>query len=93
MKKKIGLFLVLLVVSVSLISCGETSVENNMPSGYEIASSFKVGDDSSVYALKHIETNCYYAFSDRAGYSGGTSITQMFIERDGSSVPYCEGGE
>lgn len=40
-----------------------------------------------IYQMKDKTTGCYYTFVD--GYQS-TAITQMFIEKNGVSVPYCE---
>lgn len=90
MKKKIGLFLGLVAVSVSLIACSETSVEADIPSSFEILTIDEVRF-TEVYVIKEKNTGCFYVSSIASSNSaGGNSITQMMIEKNGVSVPYCE---
>lgn len=41
----------------------------------------------TLYTYKHKQTGCYY-LTNKNGYSGG--MVQMFIEKDGESIPYCD---
>lgn len=88
--KLFGLGFLFLAVSMSLVACGETSVDAGVPSGYEEVTKDKITDYTSVRTIKNIQTNCFYSFAVRVGNGGGVSIVQMFVEENGVSVPYCE---
>lgn len=93
MKKRVGLFLGLLALSVTLIACSDTSVEANVPDSFEVISKDEIGR-AYVYQIKHKVTGCHYMLSDTffKGVESAQVTTQMFIEKNGVSVPYCEGG-
>lgn len=84
MKKKIGLLLGMLALSVSLIACGGNTGEAST----EIDGFTKVSSKGDLAIYKHNETNCYYTVFSR--YKVGGNITQMFIEKNNMSIPYCE---
>lgn len=91
MKKKIGLFLGLIIVSVTLIACNESSAEASIPSGFEVVTQDKINKGAEhVITVKHIKTKCLYVLTHTKGNGNGGGITQMFIEKDGASVPFCE---
>ena len=94
MKRKwlaIGLF-----VFASLFGCSQLdngSVSASLPSGFELISEDKLSVWGDVAKVKEIETGCYYILG-RATNSTVSSVSgfmeQMFIEKDGVSVPYCD---
>jgi len=49
-----------------------------------------VSKSDGNYIYKHKKTGCYY-LRTKLGYSGG--VVQMMVEKDGVTVPYCEGGK
>lgn len=93
MKKKIGLFLGLLLVTVSLIACTGESAGAKLPDGFELLTENRIRF-TDVYITKEKSTGCLYIISVAANSSsGGNSVTQMLIEKNGVSVPYCEEGK
>lgn len=68
------------------IDNGEVSA--SLPTGFTITTE----EDNeinrhTVTVMHHNDTGCNYIIID-GNYSGG--ITQMFVEKDGVSVPYCD---
>lgn len=91
---------VLLVVGL-LFACSEVefggngsgNVHASLPSGFELVSEDEISKMSTLRKLKEVETGCYYIFG-RTWNGGGSSVSgsieQMFIEKDGVTVPYCD---
>jgi hypothetical protein len=81
--KKITMLLALLVI---LSGCGE--VEKDDVSTNKAIQSFIIvnNKDDNFVEYKHIKTGCHYVDSTfNADY-----LTQMFIEKNGVSVPFCD---
>ncbi|MEK4025371.1 hypothetical protein [Sporosarcina sp. FSL W7-1283] len=76
----------LLVLATFFAGCSSSSVGANMPSSFEILSRDSV-HNSEVEKIRDKETGCYY-LSSSGSYKA--ALTQMFIEKDGVSVPYCD---
>lgn len=93
MKRK--MLLVGMVGFTGLFGCSQVTkidnVEASVPSGYEIveiAQEYsKKGWSPEVIEIKHKKTGCHYLYIAN-GHNGG--FQQMFIEKNGVSVPYCE---
>lgn len=88
----------LLISALALIfvigGCGageENSAQASLPSDYTIIS------ETDIYkgeifetVLKHNRTDCYYSVTvDKYNWEG-SAPTQMFVEKNGVSVPYCD---
>ena len=72
----------------ALFGCSQ--VDNTVSAGkegeFEVVS--KESFDYNYFTkIKHKETGCYYLYVTSSQKAG---LTQMFIEKDGASVPYCE---
>lgn len=83
---KFKLATLLVIMSILTTSCATSRVvEAEMqpiPYGFSIVESDFNG---SLKTLMHEKTGCYYVY---AVYDG-KAVTQMFIEKNGVSVPYC----
>jgi hypothetical protein len=90
--RKLILGIACLGVSAALIGCGNntSSVSASLPNGFEAVTTDSIGFNNEVLTLKNVNTGCYYALSNKSDWNSGTSITQMLIEKDGASVPYCD---
>lgn len=78
---------------VALFGCSQVTnvdVSAQLPSGFE----FKTVDEinfGEVYKGKDKETGCYFIFGTSRNNSSTTiSMEQIFIEKNGVSVPYCD---
>lgn len=88
MKKK-KLMLTGLVGFAFLFGCNQIDngeVKAGLPESFKVVAETEVGGDT-YYEVKHVVNGCHYVFVN--GYQA-VSITQMFIEKDGVSVPYCD---
>lgn len=90
--KKQKLVLTGLVGFAFLFGCNQVEPTNevkaSLPNGFELITEDEYDDIyQNVYTLKNIATGCHYTLTDRS-HNGG--IIQMFIEKDGVSVPYCD---
>jgi hypothetical protein len=84
LKKLISIVSILLLLS--LVACSENSTNAKLPNGYiEVSEDELTGGTLTV--VKHKETGCYYTLFD--GFKAG-AFTQMFVEKNGQTVPYCE---
>lgn len=88
--------IILTVMSVLIASCGSPApntvvASSGLPYGFIQVTApidYSTGGNSGhVFTVKHIDTGCYYALMI-GGYKG--AFTQMFVEKNGVSVPYCE---
>jgi len=73
-----------------LFGCSQVSqdVSASLPNGFKIVAKDKIGEGRSTqYVLNHIESGCKYVYID---HWDATAITQMMIEKDGATIPYCE---
>lgn len=71
---------------LSISACGnESPVEAGTPSGFTEVTRDELAD--TVTVIKHNETACYYVSTKGVR---ATAITQMFVEKNGVSVPYCD---
>lgn len=73
-----------------LFGCNQidkVEVSASEESEYEIVLNEKLTHSEDLTQVKHRETGCHYLYYD--GVQGG-GLTQMFIEKDGQTVPYCE---
>lgn len=86
MKKK--LILIGFLGFTALFGCSQVSqeVEAGKDSDVVKASSDRI-DWVDYTIIKHKETGCHFMFADGDQESG---FVQMFIEKNGVSVPYCE---
>jgi len=51
-------------------------------------------NDMEIYKVKEEVNGCYYVIAIPSyGTSYTPSVTQMMVEKDGVTVPYCEGGK
>jgi hypothetical protein len=79
MKKLIILALILL-----LTACGARVVEADLPNGFILVEKNSI-DNYTIRTIQHEKTGCYYVLTT----GSGTSVEQMFVEKNGVSVPYC----
>lgn len=84
-------FSLIFILTLILTACGgveDTESESITPSNFEIVSHDVIDDNdkTDLFTVRHKETGCLYIVTD--GYKSG-GITQMFIEEDGVTVPYC----
>lgn len=92
MKKLIVVFVLILF---SLIGCSQTTnnqAQADLPPGFEVVSKTERSNNGSrnVYELRHIKTSCYFAYSSNNDNGTISSLTQIYIEKNGVSVPYCD---
>lgn len=64
------------------VSSNKVSAEEVISDNFEIISESEEG--AFTYELIHTPTQCHYVQTHKGG------LTQMFIEKDGVSVPYCD---
>ena len=88
-------WVVLILTGVLLAGCSTEETGDNLsdkkgtlPSGFTFVNKDGLHGDHITVA-KHNETGCYYTFLN-GGYDTTVGATQMFVEKDGVSVPYCE---
>lgn len=91
MKKRIlisGIAMIALIGGCSDV--GEEIDDASLPIGFEVVSEDKVRH-GRIYKAKEVVTGCYYVMGSSA-YSSSTTVSfeQMYIEKDGVSVPYCD---
>lgn len=91
--KKQKLVLTGLVGFAFLFGCSqvdEGKVEASLPNGYVMVSENEF-DKGNIYTLKHIQTGCHYTYTTSIYRNAfAPNVEQMFIEKDGVSVPYCD---
>lgn len=64
--------------------------EASVSKAYTIVSETTMKDrDIILLGLQHKDTGCHYNMTVNIYQYKGTDTTQMFIEKDGVSVPYC----
>lgn len=79
---------ILTLLGLMLILSGCGGVEKDESSTNKVNQSFIIvnNEDDNFVEYKHIKTGCHYVDSTfNADY-----LTQMFIEKNGVSVPYCD---
>lgn len=84
--KKLLIGAVLLAALLS--GCGEGNSEttsDKYPAGYDVVA-VQLVDGYYIHELKHKQTGCHFSMSS----GSGSSFEQMFIEKDGQSIPYCD---
>ena len=74
---------------------GCSKISNEVDAGSEhlfmkVGSSYQLDDINEVTQFKHKITGCNFIYVD--GYRDG-GLVQIMIEKDGVTVPYCEGGK
>ena len=62
-------------------------VEAGLPEGFNIVSVDKDNINGYSEILKHKETGCHYVVIHA---TQAVSVEQMFVEKNGVSVPYCD---
>lgn len=67
------------------IDNGEVSAST--PNGFSLVTKTDIGMRNDALELVHNETKCHYLYVDGVQKAG---LIQMFVEKDGASVPYCE---
>lgn len=90
MKKIIG---VLAIGLLLLAGCAEEGqVSAGVPEGFMNVTNDEIDDDGdhTLSVFQHLDTGCYFAVTHGYSYDSSSSITQMYVERNGVSVPYCE---
>jgi len=92
--KNIALWLIALTFSLIVYGCGgvnETSyeAEASIPEGFKFITTQEMKHGIILTEIIHIESNCHYLI---ATDFDATSLEQMHIEKNGVSVPYCDGG-
>lgn len=70
-----------------LIAGGTTTSEAKLPSGFRPVTEDVLAEDSEVMVIQHLKTGCYYTLVDSFE---GNGFVQMFVEKNGVSVPYCD---
>lgn len=95
MKVKSALLIMVSIVFILvqvLVGCGEqpTKVAKaDIPQGFTEVSQDEIPDgltNDTIIELRNKETKCYYAYM-RTG--NGISLTEMYINDGGRTVPYC----
>lgn len=75
-----------------LFGCSQVSyeVKAELPSGFTLTTVDRI-NQAEIYKIKDKVTGCYYivGVSNSSSYTSASS-TQMFIEKNGVAVPYCE---
>lgn len=84
MKTKLKVMIGMAALAIALIGCGDQAAEAGKEKAFKLISK---DDDSELLEYQHVETGCHYL--KYSGHRKG-NITQMFIEKNGVSVPYCE---
>lgn len=90
MKRK--LLLVGMLGFTILFGCSQASneVSASLPNSFNPTSK-DIIDSVNVFKIQDKDTGCYYLFGTTDyGTSHTPSATQMFIEKNGVTVPYCE---
>lgn len=74
-----------------LFGCSQVSqdISAEGESKMKVISSDEVHRGYAV-VLKHKDTGCYYTYVSGGSSSTSSAPTQMFIEKDGKSIPYYE---
>lgn len=73
-----------------LAGCGSatTTASADMPKGYYAISKVHI-DSGNIYEIVNKETTCHFTYVN-GDFDTTVSIAQMFVEKNGVSVPYCE---
>lgn len=81
--KKMCLMAGLLLI---MVGCSEEPEAEASAEAKEVPEVFveMQGDDSRLTEYRHAETGCHYVKYQ------GFDLEQMFVEKDGHSVPYCD---
>ena len=84
----IGLSMIALIGGCS--DTGEVSADTGLPSGFDVVSEDKVRH-GRVYKAKEVATGCYFVLGTSSNNGSTTvSLEQMYIEKRGVTVPYCD---
>lgn len=88
-------WVVLILTGVLLAGCSteeggssQSDKKEKLPSGFTFVNKDVLNGDYITVA-KHNKTGCYYTFLN-GGYDTTVGATQMFVEKDGVSIPYCD---
>lgn len=88
MKKLVTLILAGVLLAGCSVVKAETPKKSTLPEGFTFMNKDGLHGDHITVA-KHNETGCYYTFVN-GGYDTTVGVVQMFVEKEGVSVPYCE---
>lgn len=82
---------VLAVTLILLVGCGSSNTQTSasLPEGYMAVTQDEF-ENHMVTVIQHRDTGCYFTTVQNYSYDSGVAITQMYVERNGVSVPYCE---
>lgn len=86
--KKLLLGLILLALSILFIGCSENEVSADIPSGFSHLTKDSI-NSGKANVIQHNKTGCYFIMGT-GNYDTTVALTQMFIEKDGVSIPYCD---
>lgn len=90
MKTKNAKLLTVALSTILILGCSLSSgAEANLPDEFEEISEDKISG-GYIHQLRHVKTGCYYVSTYTGNSSGGLEIQQMFVEKNGVSVPYCD---
>lgn len=81
MKKLLVLMLLILPLSACGVEPEESEIVSTFRTDFEIVNE---DTDLDFYEYRHIKTGCHYLENWQQ------ELTQMFIEKDGKAVPYCD---
>ena len=91
--KKQKLVLTGLVGFAFLFGCNQVDTMNEVSAGEEGIFEYIGKSDTSklsrVKEVKHKNTGCHYLITNNDG-DYARAMVQMFIEKDGVTVPYCD---
>lgn len=82
-----GVLFTLSTAGIFSLYDSKQEVEASSPKSFKIVSADSLGYGEELIVAKHKKTGCYYTFKDdnKSGV-----LTQMFVEKNGVSVPYCD---
>lgn len=63
------------------------SAEELLADNFEVISKSEITNVTYQYELVHETTKCHYTYVDGSRDGG---LVQMFIEKEGVSIPYCD---
>lgn len=75
------------LLTVSLVACNGQEAEAGLPEGFDKVTVDKKNIAEYAEVLRHKETRCYYVV---VSGTQAVAVEQMFVEKNGVSVPYCE---
>lgn len=91
MKNKLSLMLIVIVI---LVGCSEmpSNAQADLPTGFDVVSKTERSANGSknIYEIQHKKTGCYFVYSSSNSSGDISTPTQIMVEKNGVSVPYCE---